>query len=66
MQTASLAISKASSMAEQANAEENQISVEAGSVSVNTLYNLLLNAGPTLDSVNAPFLLADFCAVQLN
>ena len=42
------------------NARNHQISVEAGSVSINTLYNLLLSAGPILDSVNAPFLFADF------
>jgi hypothetical protein len=37
-----------------------QTSVDAGSSSVNTLYNLLLIAGPIFLSVRAPFLLADF------
>ena len=38
----------------------SQTSVDAGSVSVKTLYNLLLIAGPILRSVSAPLRFADF------
>ena len=40
--------------------EEDQTSVDAGSDSINTLYNLLLIAGPILRSVSAPLRFADF------
>lgn len=40
---------------------QSQTSVDAGSVSVKTLYSLLLIAGPILRSVRAPFRFADFC-----
>ena len=40
---------------------KNQTSVDAGSLSINTLYNLLLIAGPIFRSVSAPFRFADFC-----
>ena len=36
-------------------------SIEVGSRDINTLYSLLLIAGPILDSVNDPLLLAVFC-----
>ena len=42
-----------------------QTSVDAASNSVNTLYNLLLMAGPILRSVKAPFLFADFLCLHL-
>ncbi len=41
-----------------------QTSIDAASNSVNTLYNLLLMAGPILRSVKAPFLFADFLCLQ--
>jgi len=44
----------------------HQTSVEVGSDSMNTLYSLLLIAGPILRSVSAPFLLADFCGLSEN
>ena len=42
-----------------------QTSVDAASVSVNTLYKRLLMAGPILRSVKAPFLFADFLCPRL-
>ena len=41
-----------------------QTSVDAASISVNTLYKRLLMAGPILRSVKAPFLFADFLCPQ--
>lgn len=43
----------------------DQISVEDGSSPINTLYNRLLAAGPIRESVNAPFLFADFYTISL-
>lgn len=42
----------------------DQISVEDGSSPINTLYNRLLTAGPIRESVNAPFLFADFYTIS--
>lgn len=36
------------------------MSVDVGSIPINTLYNRLLTAGPMRESVRAPFLFADF------
>lgn len=38
----------------------DQMSVDVGSIPMNTLYNRLLTAGPMRESVRAPFLFADF------